>query len=159
MTQGFSLEDMLRYSEEETQRWKQFFTANPELLDLPTDVAGAGTVRGLLIHIFSAELYFANAVQGLQQPDFDALDNQSVDEIFALGDGARGKFRNFLGGASDQDIDVKVPAGPYRPSKRKMIIHAVIHGVRHWAQLATSLRAQGHKQTWQHDFLLSSAME
>jgi len=159
MSHGCSLEDMLQYAELETGRWKQFFASNPELLDLPTDVAGAGTVRALLIHIFSAELYFGNAVQGVQQPDFDALDDKSVDEIFALGEEARGKFRGFLAGASDQDLDTKVSAGPYRPSKRKMIIHAIIHGVRHWAQLATSLRAQGHKQTWQHDFLLSSAME
>jgi hypothetical protein len=46
-----------------------------------------------------------------------------------------------------------------KASKRKMIVQALTHSIRHWAQLATSLRQQGMKQDWIHDFLMSKAME
>ena len=34
---------------------------------------------------------------------------------------------------------------------RKMVAHMLVHGIRHYAQLATALRAQGHAQPWSHD--------
>ena len=50
-------------------------------------------------------------------------------------------------------------AGRLTGSARKIVAHALVHGVRHWAQLATILRQQGRPTTgWQHDLLLSDAM-
>jgi hypothetical protein len=31
---------------------------------------------------------------------------------------------------------------------RKIFIHALLHGVRYWAQLSTHLRQKGYKQDW-----------
>jgi uncharacterized damage-inducible protein DinB len=39
-----------------------------------------------------------------------------------------------------------------------MFAHAMLHGVRHWAQLATALREAGHGTDWGHDFLFSDVM-
>lgn len=39
-------------------------------------------------------------------------------------------------------------------SAGKMVAHMLVHGIRHYAQLATALRAQGHPQPWQHDLIL-----
>jgi uncharacterized damage-inducible protein DinB len=39
-----------------------------------------------------------------------------------------------------------------------MFAHAMLHGVRHWAQLATALREKGHGTDWGHDFLFSDVM-
>ena len=49
-------------------------------------------------------------------------------------------------------------AGALSASKRKIFVHALLHGMRHWAQLATFLRQQGHKQPWQHDFIFSDVV-
>jgi uncharacterized damage-inducible protein DinB len=34
-----------------------------------------------------------------------------------------------------------------------------MHGIRHWAQLATLLRQAGYKTDWSHDLLMSDALE
>jgi len=38
-------------------------------------------------------------------------------------------------------------------------VHALLHSVRHWAQLATALREAGHPTNWGKDFLYSEIME
>jgi uncharacterized damage-inducible protein DinB len=36
---------------------------------------------------------------------------------------------------------------------KKIFIHSLLHGVRHWAQLSTHLRQKGYRQDWMHDFI------
>jgi uncharacterized damage-inducible protein DinB len=50
-------------------------------------------------------------------------------------------------------------AGTLTASRRKIFIHALLHGVRHWAQLAACLRQQGYKQDWQHDFIFTGVVK
>ena len=49
--------------------------------------------------------------------------------------------------------------GQMSASKRKCFVHALLHGMRHWAQLATALRQRGTQAEWHHDFMFSKAME
>jgi hypothetical protein len=43
--------------------------------------------------------------------------------------------------------------------QRKLIAQAFTHSLRHWAQISTYLRQQELKQQWNHDLLMSKAME
>jgi len=43
-------------------------------------------------------------------------------------------------------------------SKRKMLAHTLFHSQRHWAQLATLVRAAGFPSGFKGDLLLSSAL-
>jgi uncharacterized damage-inducible protein DinB len=49
------------------------------------------------------------------------------------------------------------PEPEHRQSPQDLF-HALLHGVRHWAQLSTYLRQKGYKQDWQHDFIFSGVM-
>jgi uncharacterized damage-inducible protein DinB len=49
--------------------------------------------------------------------------------------------------------------GQMSASKRKCFVHALLHGMRHWAQLATALRQRGSQAEWHHDFMFTKAME
>ena len=49
-------------------------------------------------------------------------------------------------------------AGEQQATARKIMLHTCTHHARHWAQIATVLRAAGLKSDWPHDFLLSDAM-
>jgi uncharacterized damage-inducible protein DinB len=44
-------------------------------------------------------------------------------------------------------------------SRRKLMAHALFHGHRHWAQLATLLRTAGHPTGLVGDLIFSSALE
>jgi uncharacterized damage-inducible protein DinB len=83
--------------------------------------------------------------------------------IFAVADKAFSKLRHYLALATENDWNTVIEfptrsAGTLSASKRKIFIHALVHGVGHWAQLATILRRAGFKQDWQHDFLMSDVM-
>jgi hypothetical protein len=49
--------ELLEYEERETTRWKEWFAAHPEALERRCDIASAGTVLGLLAHLFVTELH------------------------------------------------------------------------------------------------------
>jgi uncharacterized damage-inducible protein DinB len=161
MDPGMQFAYLLAYNADETDHWKRWFTQHPAALDLPCDVAGAGTVRKLLLHIFATELFFANHVLDHPKIDYESLPAGALDELFAISVEAREKFSKFLAGASLEDwtTPTAVGLGNLKASKRKMVTQAVLHSVHHRGQLATFLRQQGFKQDWTHDFILSKVIE
>ena len=73
-------------------------------------------------------------------------------------------YGDYFATATDEDLAIVMgfptrTAGTIRASKRKMFAHAMLHGVRHWAQLATALREAGYATNWGKDFLYSPVME
>jgi uncharacterized damage-inducible protein DinB len=161
MDPGIQFADLLAYNADENNHWKRWFAEHPAALDLSCDVAGAGTVRKLVRHIFVAELSFANRVHGLPRIDFEKLPVGTLDELFAISEEAHRKFQEFLNKAALEDWTRLSPLGfgDLKVSPRKMLIQALLHGVHHRGQLATFLRQQGLKQDWTHDIILSKVME
>jgi uncharacterized damage-inducible protein DinB len=164
-TAEFSFAEMLEANERETGKWKNWFEHQPaELLDLPLGIAGAKDVREFLLHIFAVELRYAERLTNSTVTEYESLPTGSGRELFTVGDKARGLYRQYLSGVTDADLAsvMEFPtrtAGVLRASKRKMFTHAMLHGVRHWAQLATALREKGHGTDWGHDFLFSDVMQ
>ena len=72
---------------------------------------------------------------------------------------ATGRGRCWLK-ADDLDRELTFPtltAGTLSASKRKIVTHMLLHGVRHWAQLAAALREAGFAQS-RHDFIFSNVV-
>jgi len=163
-TAELSFAEMLDANEHETAKWKNWFEHQPaELLDLPLSIAMAKNVREFLLHIFAVELRYAERLTGSPVTEYEALPTGSVSELFATGEKARTLFREYFSRATDADLATVMDfptrtAGMVRASKRKMFAHAMLHGVRHWAQLATALREKGHGTDWPHDFLFSDVL-
>jgi uncharacterized damage-inducible protein DinB len=161
MDDGIRFSDLLAYTDAEHAKWRQFFVLHPQALDLPCDVAGSGTIRELVFHIFAVNLNFAHMLLDLQRPDFKALPHATLEELFAIDEEATRKLRSFLQKARPEDWSAQATLGFIKKdvSKRKMMTQAMLHGVHHRAQLATALRQQNLKQDWIHDFVLSDVMD
>ena len=156
--------ELLNHDEQETGQWHDWFRRHPEALGIKMELAMQHDVRGVLFHIFVVELRYAERL--LEQPEVPAesLAKGSLDELFAIGAAARQKFREFMARATEADWNKTISfktlsVGQMSASKRKCFVHALLHGMRHWAQLATALRQQGTKAEWHHDFMFSKAME
>jgi uncharacterized damage-inducible protein DinB len=161
MDAGITFEELLAYTEEETLRWKKWFAERPQALDRACDVAGAGTVRNLLQHIFATELFFAHRVLDLPPVDPYSIRSTTLEELFSIGDDARKKFREFFARAQEKDWHevCTLSFRDFKATKRKLVAQAMWHGINHRGQLATFLRQQGFDGLWTHDLLLSKAME
>lgn len=161
MDAGIRFSDLLQYEERETKRWKEWFAAHPEALERRCDIASAGTVRGLLVHMFATELHFAHVALNLPEPDWGKLRGQGVDELFDVAQEARGKLQEFVANAQPKDWEQieELRSGKLKASKRKMVAQALLHGVHHRAQLATFLRQEGFGGLWVHDLIVSDVMD
>jgi uncharacterized damage-inducible protein DinB len=159
-----SFAELLRANEAETRKWRKWFDEQPSsVLDVPLSIALAKNVREFLLHIFAVELRYAERLQGLPVTAYEALPTETVANLFGIGETAAAMYRQYLAAVSDADLGtiIEFPtrtAGIFRASKRKIFLHAMQHGVRHWAQLATALREAGYPTNWGKDFLYSEVM-
>jgi|SRR5205807_1110411 len=164
---ALTTDELLNYCSEENRRWREWFLKNPAALDLPSDIAGTKNVREVVLHILAVELRYSERLLGKDPvTDYNQLPAGSVDELFSAASSSEKQFREFLAKAKDSDpLWQEVLTFPTRTggvlsaSRRKIFAHALLHGIRHWGQLATFLRQQGHKQDWPHDFIFSQVMQ
>lgn len=153
---------LLRYTDGETRRWQTWLATQPAaVLDEPIGEGGLATLRGVLVHIFAVELRYAQRLLGEPVSTYESLPQGSLGEIFAIGIEARRKLTAFLD--TDPDLERELTfetltAGTRSASARKIVTHSMLHGIRHWAQIATVLRQRGYPAQWFHDILLSDAL-
>jgi uncharacterized damage-inducible protein DinB len=160
MDDGIRFSELLAYTADENRRWKEWFQKHPQAMDLPCDIGGSPTVHHLLLHIFTADSYFAHRVLGLASPDFKTLSHSTIGELFAITEKASEMLCEFTNSARPEDWNEVTPLGfrDCKATKRKMMAQALLHGVHHRAQLATLLRQHGYKQDWVHDIVLSDVI-
>lgn len=160
-----SFAELLEWNERETRKWSTWFQSQPaSVLDLATHIAQASCVRELLLHIFAVELRYAERLNHQPVTPYEDLPTATAADLFGTGERAQAGFRKYLAGVTDEQLKSvqEFPtrtAGTLRASERKMFAHAMLHSVRHWAQLATALREAGHEPKWGKDFLFSEVME
>ncbi len=164
MNAGVTFDSLFAYVDEETAKWEQWFEQNPAAFDIRIDVADVGDARGMLHHIFAVEQLYVSRMkkEAIVPPEQIAREPNSA--LFDFGKNARARLRAVVTEMDDAALDQSVTfmtrlSGEVTASYRKCVTHALLHSIRHWAQLATALRQAGFKQPWVHDFLQSRAMK
>ena len=150
-------EETLVWLEKTSANWRALIEAHPEVLAFPCDVMGVSTVGGLLQHIVAVELRFAERLAGLPATDYAAIPFDSAEAIYATHGLAMALFRDQLASAVDWGERMEFVTrsmGTFRTSRKTILFHALLHGIRHYAQLATLVRQRGIKPEWQMDYLL-----
>ncbi len=149
-------QDALKWFETTSTNWRKLLTANPDILAISCDIAGAVTVAQVLQHIVAVELRWAQRIVRLPETDFDQVPFGSVDAIYATHDRALDIFHQSLAADLDWDqiIDfITRTYGPASASRKTIFFHAMFHSIRHYAQLGTLIRQQGYKTDWPTDYL------
>jgi uncharacterized damage-inducible protein DinB len=152
--------DLLAWNEATSTSWRKLLTDNPALLAQPCDIAGVATIAQLVQHIVAVELRFAERLADLPVTDYAALPYDTVASLFATHDRAIAVFRQLL--ASDVDWDASIDyvtraIGTLRSTRKDILFHALLHTIRHYAQLATLVRQHGVKPQWPMDYLMLHA--
>jgi uncharacterized damage-inducible protein DinB len=165
MTPAITFEELLAWCEQSADFWKTHLDANPALLQLSCGIGGAADVQALVRHIWGVELLWSQRIAGLPQKSKDDWPQGPMDALFDLHLEAVASFRALLGDAAknwDERLNLDRPGIPTeasRPTHRKVLGHALLHGQRHWAQLATLVRNAGFPSGFRGDLLLSAALE
>ena len=160
---GVPFTALLAYRDAETIRWREWLERRPEALDVPFGDGMLPTIRSVVRHIFAVELRFGQRLAGRPVSDWPEFRQETLADIFALADEARGLVGEFLAGATDEGMRetltfATLTAGDVTASRHKLVANLLNHGTRHWAQVATVLRLHGYADQWPHDLLLSDAL-
>lgn len=164
-TCALSFRELLDYTRVESERWHRWLAAQPSgVLDLPVGVGRTATARGLIHHIILVERRYTDRLRGEPITTYESVPNDSLDTLFGVFADTRTRLDEWLATATDADLARRLEfqtlsAGTLTASAHKIVVHLLLHGVRHWAQLATALRQQGHATDWPHDILMSDALE
>lgn len=118
------------------------------------------TIGGVVMHIFGVELRYAQRLLDQEVTQWEDIRQTSIEDVFELGDNARGQLVQFLTTAPEAELDRvltfrTLTAGLVTASKYKIASNVFLHGIRHWGQVATVLRQNGFADQWGHDMLLS----
>jgi uncharacterized damage-inducible protein DinB len=164
MTVAISMEELLGWDEETSSFWKTHLDANPTLLQLPCGIGEAATVQGFVRHIWAAELRWAQRLAGKPETPREAVPAGPLDVLYDMHRQALKMFRQMLDDPAENwegtyTLSVSwIPAAKQSMSRRKVLAHTLLHGQRHWAQLATLVRAAGFPSDFRGDLIFSSAL-
>ena len=161
MTQpALTAEEILTWNDKTAMGWRQLLADHPELLNQTCDIAGTKTVAELLQHIVAAQLRYAERLANLPITDYAAIPFDSVESIYAVHDRAIKIMRQLITSDIDwnESIDYVTRAmGSLRSDRKTILFHALLHGIRHYAQLASLVRQCGVKAGWPMDYLFMHA--
>jgi uncharacterized damage-inducible protein DinB len=164
MTPAITLEELLAWNHESSIFWKAHLDTNPALLDIPCDIGGVANVKEFVAHIWGVELGWGQRIAGLPLLSREGLKEASLDTLFGLHQQAIQVFRTLLDDPTlnwegTLVLDVAwLPPESRKFSRRKALAHTLFHSQRHWAQLATLVRAAGFPSGFKGDLLFSSAL-
>ena len=164
MSIGITFEEMLVWNNQASGYWKAHLDANPNLLDLPCGIGGAKNVQELVRHIWGAELRWAQRLAAV--PETPAIKSPPARSMRSsiLHLQAAEIFRKLLALPEKTWSDPYIlnfdwiPPEQRSVSRRKIAAHALFHGQRHWAQLATLVRNAGFPSDFRGDLLFNPAL-
>lgn len=149
--------DVLKWNDTISGKWRNFLTEHPQILALPTDIAQTESVAQFLQHIVAVELRYAERINGIAETPYDQIAFDSVETIYATHDHAIKLFKEALAAGIDWNQTLEFATRSYgamRASLKTIYFHALLHGMRHYAQLSTIVRQNGYKPTWFGDYLM-----
>jgi len=155
---ALTAEELIAWNEATSQQWRTFVAENPTVLEVKCDIYKAETVGQLLQHIVAAELRYAERLAEFPVSDYAQIPYATAEEIYATHDRALTILRALLADPiydwSTQLEFATLTAGRRRSSRRTILFHAMLHGVRHYAQLTTLVRQAGFAPKMALDYLL-----
>jgi len=151
------LRELARYCAAETDRWYAWLAEqDAAVLALPVGEAQIATVGTLLMHVAWVERAYAEVLVGAAVTA-DWLPIDRLDPIRAVHREAFAKLDAILDRADDlaleREVTLRVRGVRVTASAGKMVAHMLVHGIRHYAQLAMKLREQGHRAPGEHDLI------
>lgn len=161
---NLSFDELLRYTQEERDKWRAWFVAHPDAMGIELQPDGRyPTVGALIDHIFLVERRHLQRLTGARLDDKTGLSGHHAPPLFDYGASVRREFEQFT---SDLDDDVAdeprtftVLTGEYSLTPRKLLFHCLLHETRHWAQIAFAIRRAGQEPPGNHDLFFSRALK
>jgi uncharacterized damage-inducible protein DinB len=157
-------DELLRYSNEERDKWRSWLLQHPAAMDAPVQPSDARlpTVGKLIDHIFLVERRHIQRLREEPLAQVTGLSASNVVPLFNYGASVRRELEVYVNALQEdlagemRTFDVQNRQWPMTP--RKLLFHILVHEIRHWAQIALAVRLAGFEPPGNHDLFYSRAM-
>ena len=164
MALDLSFDELLRYTNEDREKWRRWFQLHPEAMDAALQPGGRfPTVGKLIDHVFLVERRHLQRLTADPVSESSGLTGNNAPPLFDYGASVRRELEQFAGLIDEDEAneprtfvvrDQQVVMSP-----RKLLFHIVIHEIRHWAQIALAVRLAGLEPPGDHDLFSSRALQ
>jgi uncharacterized damage-inducible protein DinB len=163
-TMQLAFAELQRYTQEERDKWRAWFTSHPDALETALQPGGRyATVGALIDHIFLVERRHLQRLTNAPLDTKTGLSGRHVPPLFDYGASVRRELEQFV---SELDEDVAdeprtftvQSGGDFVLTPRKLLFHILLHETRHWAQIALAIRNVGLEPPGNHDLFYSKAL-
>ena len=158
---ALTAEELIAWVNATTRHWQDLIAAHPEIVALPCDVRETTNVAGLLQHIVAVELRYAQRLNSIPESPYEEIPTHPAEAVFAIHDKAITLYQSILaqpGYTWEETIPFQTRSlGALAATRRTLLVHALMHSIRHYAQLATLVRHHGIQPNWQMDYLSMGA--
>lgn len=157
--------ELVDYSNGERKKWNRWLVDKPEAMSALAQRQGRfPTVGSLIDHIFLVERRHLQRLTGKTPlADETGVADTDVAGLFAFGNAVREDLVQYTRSLSEAEAKTvrqfEVRGQRVAMTPRKLLLHILIHEIRHWAQVALALRNAGHEPPGDHDLFNSDAME
>jgi uncharacterized damage-inducible protein DinB len=141
-----NLIDLIAYTDWQRAKWHVLLRQHADALQTTVGPNGDGrfaNIGDLVKHVFSAEKRYVDRLSNRPLTDPASIPND-VEARFAFGRQSRQALREFIDSLPATEWDIAqehtLLGRKLRLTPRKIVVHVVLHEIRHWAQIATLLR-------------------
>lgn len=162
---NISFVELLRYTQEERDKWRAHFVAHPEGMAVLMQPEGERypTVGALIDHIFLVERRHLQRLLNEPVDTKTGLSGHHAAPLFDYGSSVRRELEQYASDLDDYVADeprtFTIATGDVVLTPRKLLFHCLLHETRHWAQVALALRRAGLEPPGNHDLLFSKALK
>lgn len=161
---NLTIAELLRYTQEERDKWRTYFAAHPEAMDVEVQPGGRyPTVGSLIDHIFLVERRHLQRLMNEPVDTKTGLSGHHAPPLFDYGASVRRELEQYVSDLDDYVADeprtFTVATGDFVLTPRKLLFHCLLHETRHWAQIALALRRAGLEPPGNHDLFYSKALK
>lgn len=159
-----AFDELLRYTQEERDKWRAWFVAHPDATDVEVQPGGRyPTVGSLIDHIYLVERRHLQRLTGSPLDSKTGLSGRHAPPLFDYGASVRRELEQFVAdideGTMNEPRAITLrTSGQHVLTPRKLLFHILLHETRHWAQIALALRRAGLEPPGNHDLLYSRAL-
>lgn len=158
-------DELLRYTQEERDKWRVWFVAHPDAMDVELQPGGRyPTIGSLIDHIFLVERRHLQRLRGAGLDTKTGLSGHHAPPLFDYGASVRRELEQFVAELDEDVADeprtfTVLSGGDFVLTPRKLLFHILLHETRHWAQIALGLRRAGLEPPGNHDLFYSRALK